>query len=420
MRNESNWYVHDDGVIESNWINIDPRSGEIAHDQETDVSLVLDADFCIDGVYEANVNVLTNDPDDEMITVAVSLEVEGAPDIRVGWQIGSNENIVNWNNYFEEVFSHGEYGVEVLIRNAGTDVLHVNNIQCENNAFIAAPVRFNLGVNETENVYFFFRPNNAGEFESVMVISSDDPDQPQYEVNLRAHVFVPPMIVISPLEIEEMLLTGEQSEFSINVSNDGEADLQWHTEIEIISEPGRDTIAYANGVYIAGARTNVTIRGFTVAGDGDYTIFTNNEGSINIYNCIVLDDSHFVWGIDLYGGGTDTVLNCIVDGAHVGIGVQYNSGQIYNSMFINCDIGYFKIARYEYWMDYGWNLFWNNGENYGYEEPQPSDVFADPQFILGSYNLSRNSPAIDYGNPDLKDKDGSRSDIGIYGGLYSY
>ncbi|MCF7811749.1 hypothetical protein K9N50_12265, partial [bacterium] len=240
MRNERNWYVHDDGAPESNWLVIDPTSGELARNQETDVTLTLNADFCVNGVYEADVNIFTNDPDDELITVHVTLEVEGAPDIRVGWHIVTEENTINWNDYFDPLYNHGEYGVEIWIRNTGTDVLHINNIHCENNAFIAAPVRFNLGVNETESVSFIFRPNNAGDYENVMVISSDDPNQPEYEINLRAHAFAPPMIIITPLEIEDMLMTGEQSEFAINVSNDGEADLQWRTTMEIISEPGRD------------------------------------------------------------------------------------------------------------------------------------------------------------------------------------
>ena len=66
------------------------------------------------------------------------------------------------------------------------------------------------------------------------------------------------------------------------------------------------------------------------------------------------------------------------------------------------------------------NLPDSSGENYKYEEPKDSDVFGDPQFIPGSYIPSRNSPAIDHGNPDLKDKDGSRSDMDVYGGPYAY
>jgi len=93
-------------------------------------------------------------------------------------------------------------------------------------------------------------------------------------------------------------------------------------------------------------------------------------------------------------------------------------------MFLNCDIGYYQMALCEVWVSYGWNLFWENDRNYRVacrnDEPQEGDIFEDPRFVPGSYRLQQNSPAINRGNPDLLDKDGSRSDIGVYGGLYAY
>jgi hypothetical protein len=47
-------------------------------------------------------------------------------------------------------------------------------------------------------------------------------------------------------------------------------------------------------------------------------------------------------------------------------------------------------------------------------------VFEDPLFKQGTYSLSEDSPAIDAGDTSIQDKDGSISDIGVYGGPYSY
>ncbi len=74
-----------------------------------------------------------------------------------------------------------------------------------------------------------------------------------------------------------------------------------------------------------------------------------------------------------------------------------------------------------------YNLFWNNvtdvvGINYG-----DSDQVADPMFVKDTiltpdgnfdFHLQKYSPAIDKGNPDILDVDGSRSDIGLFGGPY--
>jgi hypothetical protein len=72
-----------------------------------------------------------------------------------------------------------------------------------------------------------------------------------------------------------------------------------------------------------------------------------------------------------------------------------------------------------------YNLYWDNfinatdGSVFG-----DNDVFADPMFVKDSvgrtldydYHLQKYSPAIDAGDPNILDVDGSRSDIGIFGG----
>jgi hypothetical protein len=74
-----------------------------------------------------------------------------------------------------------------------------------------------------------------------------------------------------------------------------------------------------------------------------------------------------------------------------------------------------------------YNLYWaneinvTNGTALG-----DSDIFADPMFVkdtlaytqTGNYHLQKYSPAIDAGDPNILDVDGSRSDIGMYGGPF--
>ena len=71
-----------------------------------------------------------------------------------------------------------------------------------------------------------------------------------------------------------------------------------------------------------------------------------------------------------------------------------------------------------------YNLFWDFRELIGH---QVDMVWGDnnitdrePIFREGSYRLREGSPGIDAGRPDLLDKDGSRSDIGVYGGPAAY
>ena len=74
-----------------------------------------------------------------------------------------------------------------------------------------------------------------------------------------------------------------------------------------------------------------------------------------------------------------------------------------------------------------YNLFWENLLNYNSVTPGDSDIVANPMFVKDTipdsnfnfdYHLQAFSPAIDAGNPAILDLDGSRSDIGAYGGPF--
>jgi len=79
-------------------------------------------------------------------------------------------------------------------------------------------------------------------------------------------------------------------------------------------------------------------------------------------------------------------------------------------------------------IDLDYNIFWKNIYNVsGTVTLGDSDIVADPMFVKDTvanpeldfdYHLQAYSPAIDKGDPSILDVDGSRSDIGLFGGPY--
>ena len=67
-----------------------------------------------------------------------------------------------------------------------------------------------------------------------------------------------------------------------------------------------------------------------------------------------------------------------------------------------------------------YNNYWNVKSRYLIENPDSTtELNADPMFVkdTSDFHLQKYSPLIDRGDPALIDKDGTRSDIGAYGGL---
>ena len=107
-----------------------------------------------------------------------------------------------------------------------------------------------------------------------------------------------------------------------------------------------------------------------------------------------------------------------------GYDIEYSRRDLINNMFVQCQSGFYNNATLGNPLKADFNLFYESGQprridtvlNWG--EHNLIDV--DPMFIEGSYQLNNLSPAKDGGDPEIRDLDGSRSDIGIYGGPYAY
>ncbi len=183
-------------------------------------------------------------------------------------------------------------------------------------------------------------------------------------------------------------------------------------------------------------------------GFGGYPTFTNNividEGGtlkgVDTYTHGLLFENNLVanyqkTGILLYPmpSGNQTARNNIitnisgsgVQNGSIGIGVGENTN-IENNILKNSYRGIYNVNPSQVRSDY--DLFWKLEELIsGQPFLGDSNIIADPMFLNdtvptadGNYDfhLQAYSPAIDKGNPNIFDKDGTRSDIGMYGGPF--
>jgi hypothetical protein len=154
---------------------------------------------------------------------------------------------------------------------------------------------------------------------------------------------------------------------------------------------------------------------------------TIQEGFSNpakIYNNILLSifetyiDNNS-WGIE---AGPDTIKNNLLTG-NFGVAIRTNGTSTYRDIFNNHISG----GRFYGFLGQSplrFNNFWSNSRHYRTEDGSVVDSISNiirfPMFVNEDkdYHLQEYSPLIDAGDTLAKDKDGTRSDIGLYGGPY--
>ncbi|MBM3327786.1 MAG: DUF1573 domain-containing protein, partial [Calditrichaeota bacterium] len=228
------------------WLAYEPDQGRLASGADMDILITLNADGLIEGDYIADLHFLSNDPAEPDVVASVTIHVSGAPNLVVEWPENYGyPRVLNWNaRYDPNLFTGGPYAMQVLVTNTGTSLLEVADVATDHEYFTVAPTEFNLEPEGEQVVTVTFNaPANApDEYEATLTLPSNDPDG-DVTVALHALAHRPPTLIVDPQSIEDDLFTGQTAEHTVNLANDGEADLHWTTDAEIIGEPGDD----ANG-----------------------------------------------------------------------------------------------------------------------------------------------------------------------------
>jgi parallel beta-helix repeat protein len=111
---------------------------------------------------------------------------------------------------------------------------------------------------------------------------------------------------------------------------------------------------------------------------------------------------------------------------HAVISVTF-SNEIKNNILTDgsCGVHAYRPSGYGCNPQVSYNDLWNNVQPYCTENGASIDtslggnIYLDPMFVGGDdYHLQYGSPCIDAGDPNIKDPDSSRSDIGCYGGRW--
>ncbi len=117
--------------------------------------------------------------------------------------------------------------------------------------------------------------------------------------------------------------------------------------------------------------------------------------------------------------GNGIIADNLVVGKSNGTGFNLfkGSNKVVNNNILNSASGY--TADKVDTLKFHYNNEWDCGKKYTGFTADSTNIITDPMFVnkdSSDFHLQKYSPLINKGDPNILDKDGSRSDIGIYGG----
>ncbi len=209
------------------WLTLDNMQGTLPQGGSVDITVTFDANGLTGGNYTANINVASNDPVNPVVTVNASMHVQGAPNLETEPR----------DLHFGEVFYGYSTSREIIVANTGTDDLTITDVTIDNNAFATdatVPVTITAGNSVIWNVSV--TPNSMGDISGVMSISSNDANDPVYDVALTATAIEPPVVEFSSTDFNEVLEQGSTSERILTITNNGGSPLEFNIDVEILSK----------------------------------------------------------------------------------------------------------------------------------------------------------------------------------------
>ncbi len=201
-----------------NWLTTNPTEGTVSPGGSLTVTVNFDAAGLDGGDYSSDIVIASNDPSNPATSVNIQLNVTGAPNI----------NIVEAILSFGEIFAGYSDSLELAIENSGSDTLSVTSIAIDNDVFTLSHSSATINAGEVFTLGIDFMPATAGDFSGTITIISNDADEDTIMVGVSGSAIIPPVAAADPLSFTMDLVSGEQYNSLLTISNTGGSNLNYN------------------------------------------------------------------------------------------------------------------------------------------------------------------------------------------------
>ncbi|MFA4947727.1 MAG: choice-of-anchor D domain-containing protein, partial [Candidatus Krumholzibacteriia bacterium] len=202
-------------VFGANWLNPVPLEGTVAAAETAQVDVTIDPRGLHGGEYDARLQITSNDPSTPEVMVPVHVSVTGVPALAL------SDTTLD----FGQVLIGATERRELIVTNAGSDILVVKKIAVEGAGYAADSTGFSLPVHGADTLIVTLLPESEGTMPGMLTIYSNDPADTARAIELAGEGLIPPEIVVTPGALSDSLFTGESSTHILTIENPGENEL---------------------------------------------------------------------------------------------------------------------------------------------------------------------------------------------------
>lgn len=205
---------------EMSGVTLNNFSGTVAAGESEVVEISFSDNGNSEGSYEWPLALFSNDPDNDVEIVTISLEIIG-------------EALIDYDipEPFEDTFIGTTSNGTFRIYNEGTADLNVSDIVSSASQFVATATQFTIAPGESVEVTILFAPDATGTFSGDLTITSNDTETPSAVVAVSGDGIATPEMSVSPLSITESITTAGTPSNTVTVSNSGDGELEWTVNI---------------------------------------------------------------------------------------------------------------------------------------------------------------------------------------------
>ncbi|MBT4333986.1 MAG: T9SS type A sorting domain-containing protein, partial [Candidatus Cloacimonetes bacterium] len=232
---EDNYAIFIERIID--WVDIDQTYGYVSQGESHTITIDIDALELNIGEFLCNLYINTNDPDAFLTTIPINLQI--ASDVPI---ISLSEDALDFGDV-----SIGDDAIDTLyVTNLGEIDLVVSDITSGIIEYSATPVSFELAQGEVQEVIVTFTPQEEFAYEDNLVIESNDPLYPYYEIALIGTGYNPtgmddPLPLVTKVNQNYPNPFNPETTIAFSIANDAQ-----HTQLGIFNIKGQKVKTLVN------------------------------------------------------------------------------------------------------------------------------------------------------------------------------